>query len=1260
MRCFRYLFLAILLGLPCLVMAQDGWQDVKNNDNKSAREHFRQALLKDSTDRNAIEGIIYLSELEGDDISFKRSVRSLINNHWQEQDYFLYETYFVMNDDRDLLDRPSASERMKMGVLMDYAFDDIQANKKEEGLREYRELTNDLNWSVIGPFKNISGSGYEIEYPVEKEKYHPDAVYSDESGIDLKWVECHKRNPDGFIHFNNYLADKDEQVYYANTFITLPESRLVQIRIFRTEPMKLWLDDQLIFSSDKTIDYDYDNEWVQLQIPAGNHRVLLKYAESANFDNTKNLAQTLSLASLSSILTDNDSKSEASAAHYSHKKQIPLIRLTDTAGMLIGNVNSAFNALYSPHEYKVQVTADQLISFYKNQITRDPEKLYPYYALYRSYVQYGLSEEGEEYFVKAYRQHPQSVFFKYLAARMYEENGKMEKFYEVMNGVDMTKTPVFSLMYGKLALIDRQNDEDKWLAALKAIYAVSPSNYTLIKTYINYYDDKNRKEEKTAFIKDIQQKYPCYKEEMQRYLDADGNDNSSSGYSYADDDSYSYSSDDYKLENLKRQGKTRKLVKMYDKLIEKEPYDVYYLTEKASFLKDKKHYDDARNTLQMAIALSPYDHKIYELAGDLYNDQNKHDSALYYYRKAEGLARDDASEFSDIQAKIEKMDGQKSLKRLFNTRKFEDLLADTGWVHKYKDNESVVLMYTRDIAMDEYNHVQLFQKMMVKIVTEAGVNKWTENNFDFMGNISSAKVIKPNGAEIVPDMNGNMVVFKNLGAGDILEVEGIYDYQPTGELDNDFAMMTVLSFDAPVYYDKLEVAVPHGKYINHRCYKLPDNLAKITSDSFDYYKWEYSDVHKSEREEASLDDADMYDGIMISTMPDWSKVVSWYKHRTYKKLETSYEIREVLDSIITPGMTQQQKVEAIYNYLTRAIKYSYVPFLQSGYIPKRCGLTLSSRIGDCKDVATVMVAMLRQVDIESYYTLVKTNYFDHQKYLPSTYFDHVVAGYYLDGKLHFLDMTTDFYPEYTLTDADAGAYALLIKDGEHELFQLPADNLDPSKNKVEMNIDATLLADKSVRMKVASTEPGIAGGLMREYFSRTSEAGQKNMILEKMGRGVFQNMELVDYKFENIQDISHPLQASYKLTAKGFSDKVANLYIFRAPYMTAVLSNQALNSKMRYNRLNLRDICKVTPTEQKVDIHFPAGYHLLEVPQNINLHSEYGDYTVTYKAIPNGIHIEKYQRFSQQIIPVEQFDSFKKYYFQILEADGTKMAIQRN
>ena len=82
-------------------------------------------------------------------------------------------------------------------------------------------------------------------------------------------------------------------------------------------------------------------------------------------------------------------------------------------------------------------------------------------------------------------------------------------------------------------------------------------------------------------------------------------------------------------------------------------------------------------------------------------------------------------------------------------------------------------MFTRELVIDEFNHGDIFQKFMVKLLTDAAVNKWTQYNFRFW-DLVSAKVIKPNGAEVVPDMESGYAVFKDLKPGDVIEMEGQY------------------------------------------------------------------------------------------------------------------------------------------------------------------------------------------------------------------------------------------------------------------------------------------------------------------------------------------------------------------------------------------------------------------------------------------------------------------------------------------------------
>lgn len=63
--------LAVLfLLVPLFSFGEDGWSLIKQNDHKGAREAFKEVLKRDSTNIEALKGMIVLSEIEQDKRSF--------------------------------------------------------------------------------------------------------------------------------------------------------------------------------------------------------------------------------------------------------------------------------------------------------------------------------------------------------------------------------------------------------------------------------------------------------------------------------------------------------------------------------------------------------------------------------------------------------------------------------------------------------------------------------------------------------------------------------------------------------------------------------------------------------------------------------------------------------------------------------------------------------------------------------------------------------------------------------------------------------------------------------------------------------------------------------------------------------------------------------------------------------------------------------------------------------------------------------------
>ncbi len=1267
----KIVFLPLLLLLPLLSFGEDGWSFIKQNDNKKARAAFLETLKTDSVNRDALQGMIYLSELEQDKLSFNKYINTVLRNYKDEHFFSVFSEISDLNAEA-IVKQASFSERTKLPSRIRLASDLKEKRQFSASENAYKELFTDMGWSFIGPFRNISGSGHSIAYPVEKDNYDPAGKYKNWKGMELSWVKPKYADAYGKIDMEDYLPGSREGVYYANAFIEVQEESVMQFRIARASPVKIWLDGDLVFEGKDALSFSWDNEVAEMSVPAGVHRVLVKLSTPGGSPKSYDLLSFFDEGDITDFSASSFDFSDIYSFldGYSSGTETFALRITDKNGNLNKKVKACAAAAYKPMKYNASFTGNASIAYYKEKIAAAPKDLFNYYLLCKASIGAGQAEEAEEFFVKTLRQNKEMVFFKYLAAKLFALNGKIETAYETLNDIQHEKTPVFGLLYEKFQEIDLNNEEEKYLNALNNLRNVTPSNYSVISAYLKYYDKKGLQKEKEDFIKEMKKAYPGYENSLDYELSLTNKPDKEQTDKEREKEtkeslrqlktrfvSYDYTS---AISYYKGKDKAGKVLSLYDELISHLPYITSHRKDKARYLYSEGKYEEALKELNEVLLISPYDDSALEQIGDIYGDMDKtkmenQRKAVEYYYRAQRLGGD-----AGIQDKIDKIEGQKTRKNLFSTKTFDDILKDDGWKGKYQNEESVVLMFTRDLVYDSIATVDIYQQIMIKILNEAGAKKWTEFDFSFLGVLNSVKVIKKSGAEVVPDKRGGYVVFKNLEPEDLIQIDGVFTWKQQTELDQEFSLVHYISFDAPIYYKKYEVAVSSGTYLGHLCHKLSDNVIKTKRSGYDFYTWEYHDIPKIENEDAVPDAYDMYGSIMISTMPDWSKVVNWFQQVTYRKLEPGYEIREALDSIIRPGMSREQQVTAIYNYITKKIKYSYVSFLQSGYVPKDAGITLASGIGDCKDVATIMICMLRQLGIESHYALVKTNQFNHQAMLPSLYFDHVVVMCTIDGKQKFFDLTTDFYPHYVLTENDINAYALIIKDGEKELIRLPDDGLDPEKNKVVYNITASLETDLSLKIKAAGVYPGIAGGSLREVISAITESEKKNYIIDNvLGKGTLQNLNLVDHKLENPMNISEPLRADYTVTVPDFSDEVANLLICKVPYLTAIQPSPAISSKTRHNRLNLDGLGKTDPTLQKIEILIPKGYKVLQLPKDEEVVSKYGTYKLSFRKTATGIYVEKYQSFSSRIIEESEFAAFKAFYQKLLKLDNTKIALQK-
>ena len=201
----------------------------------------------------------------------------------------------------------------------------------------------------------------------------------------------------------------------------------------------------------------------------------------------------------------------------------------------------------------------------------------------------------------------------------------------------------------------------------------------------------------------------------------------------------------------------------------------------------------------------------------------------------------------------------------------------------------------------------------------------------------------------------------------------------------------------------------------------------------------------------------------MSTFKDWEDLSKWAYGLFEPEIVLPDDIKSIVHDIVKDAKTKDEKIAAIYSYVTKNIRYVSISYGRFGYVPHKAERTFRSGYGDCKDTAVLLSAMLREVGVEAYPTLVRTRdkgpllsklaspeLFNHSiAYVPAQ--EGLMNHYWLDG-------TTDYFLLGMIPAMDRGTESLIIKPegGLLEIDSLkPDQDMQISESKIFLHKDGS-------------------------------------------------------------------------------------------------------------------------------------------------------------------------------------------------------------
>ncbi|HOY05759.1 MAG TPA: transglutaminase domain-containing protein [Saprospiraceae bacterium] len=1271
--CFSFLFFSFHA-----VAQQSGWDLVEASDFVAARAAFTEELNKNPQDEAALAGMLFCAETVHQEEPYERYANTLIRAGWQPQYVWLF-SHLLQSSSEELLHAPLPVP-LRIPAIRASADSLMAVYQSRQGRDLLGSVLPDWNWSIIGPFDNMQGSGFMEPTPVETDAFDTERVFKNDAGSEFKWLQRRLRQPGSSVTFDLLPHHNGLATFYASTFLTVPAARRVQLGIRRNTPMKIWLDDQLLSQPDQAFTPDeWDGETLVFDLPAGTHRLLVKLSEFP--EEEADTPIELEFAEKWSPETEEIYRdlAEMGTLNYPGKRKPAFqLRLADpVTGLLFTDITSDYTGRYTPAQATPVVDYQNrpYLQYYIKQAADGAP--WHIYLLSKAFLKSEAREEAEAFFATYREAHPESAFARYLLAKCFDANGKGERAEALLSEMDTVTTPTFAEYYNRFQKINKDQEEVKFVSALEKLLGISPSNWEIMNTYLDFLKEKGRKEQVKNWVNDflkynntekwkkrleIYLKEESYRPESFKPMSDKQREKRFKTAKKALKKQFSVENYSQVIDYYKYREQEKDVLTTYDEMIAVMPWSTFFGLAKARYLFEKEHPAEALVVLTALLQEQPYAPAIYELMGDIAIEQKNEPEALLRYRQAEKVSGESAR-YSGLRDKVEKLDNSKKYSGFFRHCVLSEEAKNKNGLTNYADEDAVVQFYSvQNTYLKEENKIESVRKAVIRILSDAGAKNWTEADLRQIGQITSAKVLKNDGSITSPELGYGMAVFKNLQAGDVILVEGTGDMGVSEEISGDFWDLQIPTWQAPVLSATVELLAPADLKLQFAANRVSATpfAVKDTGD-FKLYSWNWQHIPKMEAEEAAPETYDNYAWLMMGNMEDWSPIVRWYERQTYRRTEPNYEVLEKARQIITPGMTEEEMVEALHTFVVREISYSYVPFLNNNYVPKRPGETISGKVGDCKDVATLMISLLRSYGIPAWYTLVSTHSFSNRDMRPVLYaFNHAIVAYELkDKQIRFADLTTDYFPTGILPADDSYAWALIIRPGEKNLRRLPNHALDPVVSRIEMNATATIDAEGNLQIDIHTVQRGTSAGHWREMLKRANAADRRKLLSDYFSGGVLNYLDLNEFEFENLDSINAPLKSHLQMTAYNPLDRVHGLFIMPMPLPLSTPTQKVLFSDKRYNDIDLDALFELTPVEETIDLVIPDTYRLVDIPSDKAFNTPFGTYLLRVEKTAAGLRIRRAITFTNRFVEYRDFQELKNFYLRMLEADDSLLALEK-
>jgi hypothetical protein len=342
---------------------------------------------------------------------------------------------------------------------------------------------------------------------------------------------------------------------------------------------------------------------------------------------------------------------------------------------------------------------------------------------------------------------------------------------------------------------------------------------------------------------------------------------------------------------------------------------------------------------------------------------------------------------------------------------------------------------------------------------------------------------------------------------------------------------------------------------------------------------------------------DLQAHVVVTTLPSWDSFIRWER----AILDESFPADPGLDALavrLTQGATTpRDKLGKLFAFVAQEIRYQqeYESIL-AGWQPHRSSVVLERKYGDCKDKATLLIALARAVGIDLEFAVLATHRLGHpDRKVVYPKFNHAIVYVPAQPGIDtpfFTDPTVDALDLWSLREDDQGSAALVLNptSGKWTWLDIPfqAPEYKQQRWKAEVEIE-------SPEQVHAHSHLELRGGHASSLRTALRSEDQSRQVYDYVVSQLFPGAKLVSASAPDHESFLHPLRIDQEIDASASIRQEGTHYRLKLP-------NDADSAPTKLaERQTPLDLGPPTSDESEVVVHLGKGVKLVEMPAPVDV-----------------------------------------------------------